>query len=286
MNKKNILIIGASGLIGNSLFIYLKKKKINVFGTYRINKKKNYIKLDTRNSKINKKNFEKFTHIIICQNSFKKLDEYEKNWKLGHKADYIDLSKFLLNLKNYNIKPIYISSDAVFDGLNGNYKETEIPNPLNKYGYIKKKMEFFIKKNFSKFVIIRISKYFSSRLTSGDFLKDMIYKIKYKKNAKYAGDEQFSPIYEKDLNKYIYNILAKDLNGFYHLSSLKKISRYNLAIKIKSIVKSKCKILKSKINSIKFNAKRGKNCTLNTDKYDKLFSNKKKKLEYYLKIFL
>ena len=146
-------------------------------------------------------------------------------------------------------------------------------------------MEFFIKKNFSKFVIIRISKYFSSKLIN-DFLTDMIHNIKSKKIVKYASDEQFSPIYEKDLNKYIYNILARDLNGFFHLSSLKKISRYNLALKIKTIAKCKSKVLKSKMNSIKFNAKRGKNCTLNTDKYDKLFLNKKKKLEYYLKIFL
>ena len=272
-------------MIGSSLFSYLKKKKINVFGTYKKNKKKNYIKLDTSSSKINQKYFDKFTHIIICQNSFKKLDDYEKKWRSGQKSDYTDLSKFLIKLKKYNIKPIYISSDAVFDGLKGNYKESDSLNPLNKYGYIKKKMEFFIKKNFSKFVIIRISKYFSSKLIN-DFLTDMIHNIKSKKIVKYASDEQFSPIYEKDLNKYIYNILARDLNGFFHLSSLKKISRYNLALKIKTIAKCKSKVLKSKMNSIKFNAKRGKNCTLNTDKYDKLFLNKKKKLEYYLKIFL
>ena len=285
MKKKNILIIGASGFIGNSLFAYLKKKKINVFGTYRKNKKKNYIKFDTKSSKINKKYFEKFSHVIICQNSFKKLDEYQKNWKKAEKLDLYYLSKFLLKLKKYKIVPIYFSSDAVFNGSKGNYKEYEKVNPINKYGYIKVKMEKFIIKNFKNYMILRFSKLFSNNFKKKDFMNEMISNIKNNQFISYADDEFFSPIYIQDLNDCTYKLIKKEFIGIIHLSSIKKISRYRLALKIKSITNSKCKIKRAKINSLNFIAKRGKECTLNTDKYDKKFSFKKKKINYYLKKF-
>ena len=276
MKKTKLLIIGASGSLGSSIYSFFKEKKIKILGTYKKNKKKNFIKLDTSSKKFENKILKGITHVIICQNSFKKLDDYEINWKKGEKLDYICLSHFLLKLKDLNIIPIYFSTDAVFDGSKGNYKESDILNPPNKYGKVKKKMEFFIKKNFSNFIIIRLSKFYSEDLTNKDFLSDMYENIKKGNVVKYASDEFFSPINSKDLNRFLYKLIKSKYNGIIHLSSVKKISRYGLALKIKSKIKSNCIVLKTKINSLNFMAKRGKNCTLNTDKFDKMFNFKKK----------
>ena len=43
----------------------------------------------------------------------------------AEKLDYTYLSNFL-KLKDLNIIPIYFSTDAVFDGSKGNYKESDI----------------------------------------------------------------------------------------------------------------------------------------------------------------
>ena len=283
MKKKKILILGASGLIGEELFYFLKNKGFDVIGTYRNNPKKNLFKLDINNKKINKEVFNKISYVIICQNSFKKLDDYELNWKISKKTDLISLSSFLIKIKKNKITPIFFSSDAVFDGSKGNYKENDKLKPVNKYGYLKVKMEDFIRRNFSKYMILRFSKIFSNDLKKKDFMNDMIYKILNNHSAKFAEDEFFSPIYLKDLKNYIYKLIKKEFIGTIHLSSVKKISRYGLALKIKSIKKSKCKIIKTKINTLKLIAKRGKNCTLNTNKYDKQFSIKKKTINFYLK---
>ncbi len=99
MKKKKILILGASGLIGEELFYFFKTKGFDVIGTYRNNPKKNLFKLDINQKEINEKIFKKISHIIICQNSFKKLDDYEINWKTSKKTDLISLSLFLKKAK-------------------------------------------------------------------------------------------------------------------------------------------------------------------------------------------
>lgn len=285
MKRIKVLIIGASGSVGSHIYSFLKKKKIEVLGTYKHNKKKNLVKLDTSSIKFETKKFKNISHVIICQNSFKKLDEYEINWKKAEKLDYTLLKRFFLKLKDLNIIPIYISTDAVFDGSRGNYKENDEIKPLNKYGKVKKKMELFITNNFSKYIIIRLSKFFSSDRSHNDFLKDMIENIKKKRVVKYAVDEFFSPIHSYDLNRFLVKLIKSRFNGIIHLSSVKKVSRYNLALIIKSNTKSSCKVLKTKINSMNFLAKRGKNCTLNTNKFDKIYNIKKKKFffKYELK---
>ncbi|EAR12487.1 dTDP-4-dehydrorhamnose reductase RfbD-2 [Polaribacter irgensii 23-P] len=40
-----------------------------------------------------------------------------------------------------NIHVIHISTDFIFDGKKGNYKETDIPNPVNYYGASKLNFE-------------------------------------------------------------------------------------------------------------------------------------------------
>ena len=70
-----ILIVGASGLIGNNLFKFFKKKRTEVFGTFYKNKikGKNSIKFNILKDDINKlKNLKTFTHMIILSGGKKK----------------------------------------------------------------------------------------------------------------------------------------------------------------------------------------------------------------------
>ena len=48
------------------------------------------------------------------------------------------LPNFLSNLSiKFSFKLIHISTDCVFDGKKGNYKETSIPNSTDDYGFSK-----------------------------------------------------------------------------------------------------------------------------------------------------
>ena len=93
--KINILIIGATGLIGSNLFKYLNKKKINTIGTYFKNKKRKLIKYNLEKDNINKLlNSNLISHIIIASGGNKKLDNVETNYKYENNIGYIKLGRF------------------------------------------------------------------------------------------------------------------------------------------------------------------------------------------------
>ena len=282
-NKLKILIIGASGFIGENLYKFLKNKKFDVIGTYFNNKKKNLIKFDLEKDNISKKRgINYFSHIIISSGANKKLDDVEKNWKYEKKINYKNLKKVINMFSKKNKKIIYLSSDAVFDGIKGDYRETSKTNPVNKYGFHKKLMENYIKNKSRNFLIIRISKVFSSKKNDQTFLNEMLYNLKKKINYKYAYDEYFTPISINDLISGIYNLIIKDLKGIFHLKSINKISRYQLAKKIVKNLKYKNNIKKISFKSLDLFAKRGLNLDLNSNKYDNIFRKNKNNINYYI----
>mgnify|MGYP001318141268 CR=1 FL=1 len=279
-----ILIIGASGLIGNNLLKFFKKKGLEVFGTYFKNKikEKNSLKFNILKDDFSSlKNVETFSHVIIVSGGKKKLDDIEDNYNLEKKIGYEKLKNIIKACKKNNIKVIFFSSDAVFDGKKGNYTELSKRNPLNKYGQIKCLTEDFIKKNLTNYLIIRISKVLSSNKKDHNILNDIKNSLK-SKNSFFANDEFFSPIFVNDICIHLQKLLKNDSNGIFHLKSLKKISRYQLAKALSKKLKINIQIKKSQLKLFKLRAKRGLKLYLNTNKYDKFFKIREKKLQYYL----
>jgi len=75
------------------------------------------------------------------------------------KALNVDSIKRILNrLKEWEIKPIFASSEFVFDGKKGNYKETDEVNPILLYGKQKVAIEDYIQSQFKDYLIFRLAK--------------------------------------------------------------------------------------------------------------------------------
>ena len=283
-NKENkVLILGASGLIGSNLYNYLKMKKINVIGTYYNNKNKKLIKFNFLKDKLsNLKEINTITHAIFVSGLSNKLDQVEKEYQNESEFGYKKTKDLMNECYKKNIKVIYVSSDAVFDGKTGNYKENSARKPINKYGLIKFKIEKFIQRKFAKYLILRISKVISFRKKDKSILSEIINSLKKNKDSVFSNDEIFSPIFINDFCEKTLNLILNNKKGVYHLNSIKKTSRYEIARKVSSIFKFKINPKKCKINSINLLAKRGMNMNLNSHKYDGIFYKKKKSFEFYL----
>ena len=132
-------------MLGYQLYNYLKKK-YKVKGTCRINKyiskkfisKKKFKNIDLSNFDELEKNLKYYRpdFVINCAGIIKqKFNKYEKNNIFLINSS---LPNFLSNLSiKFSFKLIHISTDCVFDGKKGNYKETSIPNSTDDYGFSK-----------------------------------------------------------------------------------------------------------------------------------------------------
>ena len=62
---------------------------------------------------------------------------HEDNPKLSIKTNIIGTANVVMACEKYNKKIIYISTDYVYPGTDGNYKETDSMKPFTKYGWSK-----------------------------------------------------------------------------------------------------------------------------------------------------
>ena len=247
MNSK-ILLIGGSGNLGSEILksnlfknIYAPpKKKLNILYTHQIR--------DTL-KKINPKT------IIHCA-SLARMKECEKDKSSAINNNVLgtlNLIKQILEFQKINIKLIYISSDAVYPSIKGNYKESSELGPYNVYGWTKLSAEFLVK-ILSNYIIIRTRFYNKEKI-----------------NYKFSASDIFtSQIDIKKLPKYIKYLLKENYIGEINVGG-KKISDFSLYKRIKPKLKAFKR--KNLIKSLKF--KIAKDSSLNLRNFNRI----KKKYE-------
>ena len=158
--KNIILIIGASGSFGSELLKIYKKK--NLIFTYN----KSYLKAGIKFDAIKDNLEEKINHLERTKEGFvlfaeKNPNKCFKNKKYTNLLNVSAVKKILYTFKKFKIKPIFLSTDLIFSGVKGDYKEKDRPNPKTLYGKQKLSIENFIKKKFKNYLIFRLSKTYS-----------------------------------------------------------------------------------------------------------------------------
>lgn len=142
-----------------------------------------------------------------------------------------------INLASYasgrNIPFIFISTDLVFDGIKGNYDETDNTYPLNEYGKQKAFTEKEILSLNKNACVLRMPLMFGyAGYYSQSFLQPFIENIKSNKKQMLFTDEYRSILDGKSAAKGIMLALDNNWKGIYHLGGNEKISRYDFGLRI------------------------------------------------------
>lgn len=222
----NVVILGYSGLIGQSILKYLSEKKLfnlacvgrNITNKPIVNEKIKYFKWDFKSFTAPNLLFLKKADIII--NCVGKTDEKKKNIETIN----IFLIKKLINyinLKKLKIRFLHLSSVSVYGGAynylgqrkiiyennplksNDLYSRTKIEADLLIQEVIKKKLN----KNFS-YTILRISNVFGGKKKS-NLLKFIFFTIKTGIWIKCSDDIVFNFVNLRDVNKAIILSISK-----------------------------------------------------------------------------
>jgi dTDP-4-dehydrorhamnose reductase len=233
---KNVLVIGASGLVGSNIIQYFKTE-YNVLGTYFSYKTENTIFLDVNDyDSINHVEIESFKpNVIIHCGALTNVDLCE----LENEKSYLNTVQSTQNIiklsEKYGAKLIYISTDYVFDGVNGPYDENDSPNPINVYGEHKLKAENLVK-NLNDFLIIRITNVYGNELRNKNFISRIINQIQKKESIVLTlpYDQFATPINSSDIAKALILLINKKCKGVYNISSTDYLNRVHLAQKVLS----------------------------------------------------
>ena len=133
--------------------------------------------------------------------------------------------------KELDVKLIYISTDYVFDGTKeGEYVETDTPNPINVYGASKLKGEQYVQTLLEKYYIVRISWVFG--VNGNNVIKTMRRLGSERDELNIINDQVGSPTYTADLAPLLVDMMETDKYGIYHATNEETCSWYEFANEI------------------------------------------------------
>jgi dTDP-4-dehydrorhamnose reductase len=121
---------------------------------------------------------------------------------------------------------VHFSSDYVFDGSKKEYRETDDPCPLNRYGVSKLMGERNIIKNLENFRIIRTSWLFGAH--GINFVDTVLELSKKQQSVKIVNDQIGKPTYTIDLAKKTREVITRE-PGIYHITNDGQCSWYEFA---------------------------------------------------------
>jgi len=234
--KKNmkILVLGASGMLGNAIFKYLSRKKDwDVYGTARSISLENYLDLDLAKKVIYDVDVENsnsinsvFSNIkpdivINCIGVIKQLDEVN-NPLIAISINSLAPHRLARLCETYNSRFIHISTDCVFSGSRGNYNELDFCDADDLYG----RSKFLGEVLYPNSVTLRTS-IIGHELFSDNSLINWF--LSQNESVKGYTNAIFSGLPTVELARVIGDFVIPNLNlsGLYHIAG-EPISKYDL----------------------------------------------------------
>ena len=187
------------------------------------------------------------------------IDFLEKNPTIAYKINS-DSAKNIAKICNkLGIYMIHISTDSVFDGQTGMYKENDKVNPLNIYTKSKIIAEDYVQDNAKNSVIIRTNFYGFDKKNRW-FFNWIINSLSSGKKITGFTDLIFNPLEIFNLSNLLIELTTIKHEGILHLSSNDFLSKYDFIMKVASVFNfDKSLIVKGNSS---FQVKRPKNTTL------------------------
>jgi len=268
--KKKMLITGVSGLLGNNLAFYFRDK-FNILGLYlshpvTINgiqtQKADILSEDSLKSIV--REFD--PGIVLHCASLTDVDFCEMNREITDMVNVKGTKIVVESIKKRNTKLVYISSESVYDGGKGDFRESDPVDPQNYYGLSKYKGELEVLKK-SGALIIRTNIFGWNIQEKFSIAERIINELSNKRPIKGFRDAFFSSIYTFDLAAILDMAIDRDLGGIYNCASRTSLSKYEFALHVADCFHLEKELIQPiSIDDFDFKAKRGKDLTLNVIK--------------------
>jgi dTDP-4-dehydrorhamnose reductase len=236
-----ILITGANGFLGHYLVAALLKKKYSVIATGKGECRLpfagydgfEYATMDFTDPFSVHDVFEKYKpEVLVHAGAISKPDECELQQWQAYLTNVEGTVNMMLNAEEQKSFFVFISTDFIFDGEKGMYKEEDEAIPVNFYGKTKMEAEEAVREYEYGWAIARTVLVYGKPLSGRNNILGIV-KEKLEKGEEYSvvDDQVRTPTYVEDLAAGIVAIIEKKATGIYHLSGSDVITPYEMACK-------------------------------------------------------
>ena len=289
MVKLKFLVTGSAGLVGRQVVKDLSVTH-EVFSCY--NKSKPEFGIPTKMDLLNYEMIsnvlsEKNPDIVIHLGAMTGVDLCEKEKIFASEINTKATEIIAKECSKLNAFLVYVSTDYVFDGNLGMYKEDDIVNPLGFYGKSKLEGEKVVQNFSTNWCIARTSTPFGLHPTKKSFPIWVIENLQKQKQIDVLIDQFTSPTYIPNLSRMLIEISERHITGIIHAAGASKISRYEMASLVSDKLNLDGTLLKQiSINKMEWVAQRPKDSSLNVSRASSILNEKPQKIGQSLNLFI
>jgi dTDP-4-dehydrorhamnose reductase len=259
------LITGSKGQVGSSV----KEKADNAIG------------LDLSNSDIEQDISEKEVineiegespDVIVHCAALTDLDYAEENPEVAESVNVKGTCNIVKVAEKLSAHLIYISTDYVFKGERGSYRERENPNPVSQYSETKHRGEKVVRDSNTRNTILRTSVVFKEEFEN--FFTWAKGELEEGNEVPAITDQTCCPTYAPNLAEIIVEAAEEEVTGTYHAAGDSKVTRYESVQIMKEELGLDGEVKRSKMEDLPWKAHRPKDSSLSLAKLKEDFKTK------------
>lgn len=242
MGTLRVLITGSNGLLGQKLVAACVSQRID-FQAISSGENRNpecpnshYSSVDITDFGAIKRvlNTWSFTHILHTA-AMTNVDACEVNPDRCYMVNHLASQHLFEMAKDKNLHFTLLSTDFVFDGKQGNYAETDVPNPLSVYGKSKWLAEQdLISSRYGNWAIARTIIVYGVgyHLNKSNLFSWLLKELSEGRGVSLITDHYRAPTWAEDLANGCLSIVHQNACGIYHLCGPETLSIYEIGLRV------------------------------------------------------
>ncbi len=278
---RRILVTGASGLVGSHILFLCSPDE--AIGTYREHRPHDtvypYKPVDFHNiDQIEPFLREIHPDICIHAAAMSQLDWCEDHPESAVRVNAEAPLVMATVARDLGCRFVLISTDMVFDGLKGWYREDDAASPINRYGQTKLTAERSVLQAYPGALVVRIALVYGMPVAPGrgqSFLNWLLNHLQAGRSVKLFSDQYRTPVEVRECAEAILALALSDAEGVVHVAGAERLDRFTFGEYVADAFHLDRQLLKRvSMQDVAMKAPRPADVSMKTDRLERILGRR------------
>jgi dTDP-4-dehydrorhamnose reductase len=233
------MITGASGLLGAHLVLAARDRHevVGIYFNHELNRQmvaSRQVDLRQPDAVTNCVGSVRPDWIIHCA-AQTSVDQCQSNPGDAYRTNVLATENVLRAAVRWDARVLYISTDSVFDGARGWYREDDLPSPVNTYASTKFAGEQAVLRYSASALVVRTNFYGWGLGTESSLAEWLVGRLEQGEVVGGFTDVFFTPLLVNDLAEVLLAAIDRDATGLLHVASRQRCSKFAFARSLATI---------------------------------------------------
>ena len=227
---RTYLVIGASGQVGGHLLREGLKQGLPMRGTYHTHATPDLLPLDIRDHDAAAKLFlDLRPSVVYLPAAYVNVDACETHPEETFATNVLGAMHVVRAANAVGARLVFFSSDYIFDGASGPYREEDVPHPISEYGRHKLSAEHAVALHAKTYLLIRTTVVYSWERQGKNFVERLLRDLQHGETINVSEDQVGNATYAPNLAQAVLELTLQDARGVFHVCGPERASRYEFA---------------------------------------------------------